>query len=167
MRRIFAAIAALTWISSCSSRSSGPEPVAVEAPPQTDAPEQTDPDVASESASSTTSGESDQVCTGSPSQELIQALSERAASTQPCFDRALRENPKLEGRMQLKVRIEPDGSVSLASVIADEVDSQTLRDCVLLVFQQPVGARPTGGCLDAVVPLNFRRKAETEPDGGT
>ena len=108
----------------------------------------------------------DRACAGSPTPELIEAVQKRAEQTQGCFDRALRENPKLAGRMRVTVRIERDGRVSAATVTADEIEDATLRHCVIRVFLQPIGVSPEGGCLDAVVPLNFQPRYEEQADGG-
>ncbi|WP_231758188.1 TonB family protein [Microbulbifer elongatus] len=42
------------------------------------------------------------------------------------YNRELRNNPALQGKMVLKITIEPDGTVSLASVESSDMDSPTL-----------------------------------------
>jgi len=42
------------------------------------------------------------------------------------YNRELRNNPALQGKMVLKITIEPDGSVSLAQVESSDMDSPTL-----------------------------------------
>jgi len=60
--------------------------------------------------------------------EEIQIVFDRyKASLYRIYNRELRNNPALQGKMVLKITIEPDGTVSLAQVESSDMDSPTLN----------------------------------------
>ncbi len=60
--------------------------------------------------------------------EEIQIVFDRYKATlYRIYNRELRENPALQGKMVLKITIEPDGSVSMAKVESSDMDSPTLN----------------------------------------
>ena len=153
-------VAVLVGLQAC-----GAQPKAAAAPAIVEAAEAPEASSAPQTISAD-ADRGDKACAGSPTPELIEAVQEHAEQTRACFDSALRENPKLAGRMRVTIRIERDGRVSAATVTADEIEDGTLRECVIRVFLQPIGVSPEGGCLDAVVPLNFQPRYEEQADGG-
>lgn len=64
--------------------------------------------------------------------EEIQIVFDRyKASLYRIYNRELRNNPALQGKMVLKITIEPDGSVSLAQVESSDMDSPTLNSKIV------------------------------------
>lgn len=94
-------------------------------------------------------------CNGSASPGLTSALSARAASSRACYERALRTNETLQGKMVVKVRVDSNGRVCSAGVAEDGVGSQEVSSCVLGNFRGVKLPPPTGGCLDVNVPMSF------------
>lgn len=94
-------------------------------------------------------------CTGSASAGLSSALSARAASSRACYERALRTNETIQGKLVVTVRVDPNGRVCSARVSEDGVGSQEVSSCVLGNFRGVKLPPPTGGCLDVNVPMSF------------
>lgn len=65
---------------------------------------------------------------GSRSEESIRAiLDQNKASLYAIYNRALREDPSLQGRVTFKLVIEPDGSVSSCSVVSSALNNSGLE----------------------------------------
>jgi hypothetical protein len=94
-------------------------------------------------------------CSGSANNAITSALSARAGSARPCYERALRVNSALQGKLTVNVRIDPQGNVCNASVIEDAIHSVEVSNCVMGMFRSAKFPPPNGGCLDARVPLSF------------
>jgi hypothetical protein len=94
-------------------------------------------------------------CTGSSNNAIVSALSARAGAARPCYERALRVNSALQGKLTVNVRIDPQGNVCNASVLEDAIHSIEVSNCVMGMFRSAKFPPPTGGCVDAKVPLSF------------
>lgn len=94
-------------------------------------------------------------CNGSASAGLSSALSARAASSRTCYERALRTNESLQGKMVVQVRVDANGRVCSARVAEDGVGSQEVSSCVLGSFRGAKLPPPTAGCIDVNVPMSF------------
>ena len=94
-------------------------------------------------------------CTGTTNSAITQALSARAGSARPCYERALRVNSGLQGKLTVNVRVDPQGNVCSASVIEDAIHSVEVSNCVMGMFRSAKFPPPTGGCVDARIPLSF------------
>jgi len=97
-------------------------------------------------------------CTGQATGNFRAQLSAKAAQARPCYERALRQNSHLQGRMKVSLRVGPNGSVCSASVTLNEVGDPGVATCVLQMFRSSTFAAPQGGCVDAEVPLRFEPK---------
>ncbi len=94
-------------------------------------------------------------CTGSSNNAIVSALNARAGAARPCYERALRVNSALQGKLTVNVRIDPQGNVCNASVLEDAIHSIEVSNCVMGMFRSAKFPPPTGGCVDAKVPLSF------------
>ena len=94
-------------------------------------------------------------CQGTSNNAIISALSARAGSARPCYERALRVNSTLTGKLTVNVRIDPQGNVCNASVVEDAIHSAEVSNGVMGMFRSAKFPPPSGGCLDAKVPLSF------------
>lgn len=64
---------------------------------------------------------------GNRSEEMIRAvLDQNKASLYSIYNRALREDPSLQGKVTFKLVIEPDGSVSSCSIVSSELSDSSL-----------------------------------------
>lgn len=98
-------------------------------------------------------------CKGSVSVELQSALRAKAGAARTCYERALRQNAMLQGRMTVSVRVSPEGNTCGASVVSDGLGDPAVSSCVARVMRSGSLPAPTGGCVDVQVPLSFVSKS--------
>jgi hypothetical protein len=94
-------------------------------------------------------------CGGSGNTALNTAISSRAGAARPCYERALRLNSALQGKLMVSVRVDPQGNVCGTSVNQDGIHSPEVTNCVLGMFRSAKFPAPTGGCVEVQVPLSF------------
>jgi TonB family protein len=94
-------------------------------------------------------------CGGAINNALSSAVSARAGAARPCYERALRVNSALQGKLTVSVRVDPQGNVCSASITQDAVHSPEVSNCVTGMFRSAKFPPPTGGCMDVNIPLNF------------
>jgi outer membrane biosynthesis protein TonB len=97
-------------------------------------------------------------CGGSSNNAMASALSARAGSARPCYERALRVNSNLQGKLMLTVRVDPQGNVCSAAITQDAIHSPEVSNCVTGMFRSAKFPPPTGGCIDVNLPLSFAPK---------
>jgi hypothetical protein len=97
-------------------------------------------------------------CKGEAPGNLRATLSAKGAQARGCYERALRQNNMLQGRMKIGLRIGPNGSVCSANVTVNELGDPGVASCVLSMFRSSTFPSPQGGCVDAEVPLKFEPK---------
>lgn len=97
-------------------------------------------------------------CDGKEAPQLRAVLSGKAAQARGCYERALRQNPTLEGRLAVAMRIGLQGQVCRASVISDGLGDPAVTTCVLQNLRGMVYPAPKGGCVDVQLPMNFVSK---------
>jgi len=97
-------------------------------------------------------------CKGTDPGGIRGQLSGKAAAARGCYERALRQNAMLQGRMKVAVKVGPSGSVCNASVTQNDVGDPGIATCVLQIFRTATFAAPQGGCIDFEVPLRFEPK---------
>ena len=99
-------------------------------------------------------------CTGKVTGTLQSALRGRAGQARRCYERALRLNPSLQGRLTVNVTVGSNGSVCSAGIGSNSLGDQSVAMCVVGSFQ---GARlppPQGGCVNAAVAVKFVPKSK-------
>lgn len=97
-------------------------------------------------------------CAGKMTPALQSALASRGAMARSCYNTALRNNPNLEGKMTMSVRLSPSGAVCSAYVSSNSLGDQSVAGCVSAKFRAGNFPPPDGGCINANVPLNFTAK---------
>ena len=97
-------------------------------------------------------------CSGKVTGVLTSALHAKARQGRGCYERALRQNPMLEGRMSIRVRVGQLGQICSARVASDTVRDPTVSSCVLQLFRGATFPPPNKGCVDVRVPLSFVTK---------
>ncbi len=97
----------------------------------------------------------DGACNGKESPELISAMRARGGQSRSCYERALISNGSLHGKMLVNVRIGPAGDVCSASLASDTLGDPSVTSCVLQRIRSGRFPKPTGGCVDTALPLNF------------
>ncbi len=95
-------------------------------------------------------------CSGASTSELETALAFRAKQAHRCYDAALANDSTLKGRVGISVRVASTGQVCSATVASNEMGSPSVAACVANMFRQSGHfPAPTGGCVDATVPISF------------
>ncbi len=82
------------------------------------------------------------------------AIRSRSLQFRNCYERRLKVNQTLTGRVQLQVRIGRDGNVSGVRTGGSLRDAQVLS-CVRSTAQRIRFPRPRGGCAVVAVPFDF------------
>jgi hypothetical protein len=94
-------------------------------------------------------------CTGSATAELQSALRAKAGLARSCYERALRQNAMLEGRMTVAVRVGPQGRICGANVVSNGLGDPAVAHCVAGILRSGSLPAPSGGCVDVQVPMSF------------
>lgn len=97
-------------------------------------------------------------CKGTASGALQSALASKAGASRGCYERALRQNATLAGKLVISVRIGPQGQVCSAGVASNGLGDPGVASCVVSMFRSASFPAPQGGCVDAQVPMNFVTK---------
>lgn len=95
-------------------------------------------------------------CSGSiPAAAAQAALAERNLEFRNCYERRLKVNNTLEGRVSVRMRVARSGAVDAVQVGGSLHDTQVLS-CVRNIAQHTHFPAPTGGsCAVVAVPFNF------------
>lgn len=93
-------------------------------------------------------------CTGDSAMTRA-GLSGKAGQARGCYERALRNNNTLSGRLTMSVRVGPQGQVCSANVASNTLGDPGVASCVAQMFRSSSFPPPQGGCMDAQVPMNF------------
>jgi hypothetical protein len=103
-------------------------------------------------------------CGGSLPPALMAELRAIAGQTRACYDRALKTNPELEGRLAVALRVLEDGRACPAELADDSLNGDNeFERCLVDTFARAYPA-PREGCVNTVVPLNFKIR---QSDAGT
>ena len=79
------------------------------------------------------------------------------AGLRRCYERSLKTNPVLEGKLQIALTIAPDGRVSDAHVAQTTLDDGELPACILGVIRKlRFGPDPAGESRSVLLPFQFR-----------
>jgi outer membrane biosynthesis protein TonB len=97
-------------------------------------------------------------CKGTVPSALNAALGAKGGAARGCYERALRQNSMLQGKIMVGVRVGAQGQVCSANVVSNTVDSG-VGSCVAGIFKTSSFPPPNGGCVDVQVPLNFVPKS--------
>ncbi len=98
------------------------------------------------------------VCKGDAPAALRGALAGAAGSVRGCYERALRQNQMLQGKLMVSVKIGAQGNACGASLASDTLGDGAVASCVLQKFRSGTFPAPIGGCVDVQVPINFTPK---------
>lgn len=94
-------------------------------------------------------------CKGNATAQIKSALRARAGQARGCYNRALRLNATLQGKLTVAVRISPTGSVCSASITNNSLGDASVAACVVQMFRSASFPAPQGGCVDTAIPMNF------------
>ena len=94
-------------------------------------------------------------CNGTVTGNLGSALRAKGGQARGCYERALRLNPTLTGRVMVAVTIGAQGQVCSASVTQNSLGDASVASCITQRFRSGTFPPPKGGCVNTQVPLNF------------
>jgi outer membrane biosynthesis protein TonB len=97
-------------------------------------------------------------CNGSASAQLRSALAGRGGQARGCYERVLRNNTGIEGRLLVSVTVGTQGQVCSARVTDQGLGDPAVANCVQRMFLSGTFPPPSGGCVNVDVPLNFVQK---------
>ena len=76
--------------------------------------------------------------------EIAAVIDGRRTAIRYCYEKQLLKNPKMEGRVDLEFRIDPDGRVKQARVVNSDLDSKAVELCILKIVEGLRFAAPKG-----------------------
>lgn len=94
-------------------------------------------------------------CKGTATAQLQSALGAKGGQARGCYERALRINPTLEGRLMVSARVGAQGQMCSANVTQNSLGDPGVASCITQMFRSGKFPAPAGGCVDVNVPLNF------------
>jgi hypothetical protein len=94
-------------------------------------------------------------CKGTAGAALQSALAAKAGAARGCYERGLRQNATLQGKLVVSVRVGPGGQVCSAGVASNSLGDPGVASCVVGLFRSASFPAPEGGCVDTQVPMNF------------
>jgi len=97
-------------------------------------------------------------CQGAETPALVSKIRATAGQARNCYNRALRLNAGLEGKMTASVRVGPSGTACQVNIVGDTLNDAGVRSCVTQMFRSTPYPAPQGGCVQIDVPLNFVAK---------
>lgn len=127
-------------------------------PPPEDEQEKKEPEEQKKTTSGKGSGGCAGECQGKETSALLSTLRSTATQARTCYNRALRVNEGLEGKMTARVRVSPKGAACGVSIVGDTLGDAGVKSCVSQMFATASYPAPTGGCVEVAVPLNFVAK---------
>lgn len=95
---------------------------------------------------------------------IARAMGSYSTQVRRCYDRRLKRMPTLRDRLELRITIGTDGTVTNATLRGDGHDAE-VSDCVLTVARRWTFQAPQGGPVTVSVPFNFAPRGH-EPDAG-
>jgi hypothetical protein len=93
-----------------------------------------------------------------PAADLQKVFRKYSGQTQKCYERALKKNPNLAGRVLLELTIDPDGSVAAASAQGDTLRSNEVNSCLEELASGWSFPSPSGGAARVRKPYTFSPK---------
>jgi outer membrane biosynthesis protein TonB len=97
----------------------------------------------------------DEPCRGKETAELLSSLRAKAGQARSCYERALGNNGALAGKLEVALRVGANGAACSASIANDTLGDAAVKSCALARFRGGKYPKPTGGCVDVSVPMNF------------
>jgi TonB family protein len=88
--------------------------------------------------------------------EVRRVINSRLAAIKMCYERQLRRNPTLEGRVTIQFTISGSGTVSSASATENTLGDAEVANCVASTFRRFRFTAPEGGSVTYSFPFVFQ-----------
>ena len=86
--------------------------------------------------------------------EVAKVVNRRLGAIKGCYERALRKNPNLEGKITIRFTIAGSGKVSTARATTNEL-TPDVSNCIVGAFKRFRFPQPDGGSLTVEYPFLF------------
>lgn len=116
------------------------------------------PDASTKTAGAVGASPCSLTCSGTASGALQSEVQGIAGRSRGCYERALRQNAQIQGRMTVALKVDAAGNVCGASAVNDTLGAPEVSSCVTGMFRGKKFSPPTGGCANITIPLNFAPK---------
>jgi TonB family protein len=90
------------------------------------------------------------------SAEVNKVVKSRLTAIKMCYEKALKQNPTLEGKLSVQFTIGTSGRVTSASIKADTLGNPDVASCVLDKVKTFAFSKPEGGSVEYVFPFVFK-----------
>ena len=88
-----------------------------------------------------------------PKEVIAKVIKQNLGGVRHCYEKELAKNPKLEGKITMKIVIAPEGTVrSSEDISSSAFPSKAVSDCVVARFKAMVFPKPKGG---GIVIVNY------------
>jgi hypothetical protein len=106
-------------------------------------------------------------CDGNLSPAAVAELRVTASKARDCYERELKENNQLQGKMIVRLRLALGRAPCEIHIEQNTLAaSESFAPCVIERLRE-TSARPDSGCVDLALPLTFvRQEVDTPPDNG-
>jgi len=88
--------------------------------------------------------------------EVNRVVKSRLAAIKMCYEKALRQNPTLEGKISVRFTIGTSGRVTKASVESNTIGNPEVADCVISKVKSFAFSKPEGGEVEYIFPFVFK-----------
>ena len=87
--------------------------------------------------------------------ELRKVFNVHAGAMRKCYERQLKRNPRLEGKVRLEIVIRSSGQVGSAKVNGISLDNRQVNDCMVRQARTMKFPKPDGGAARVTMPYTF------------
>jgi TonB family protein len=88
--------------------------------------------------------------------EVNKVVKSRLTAIKMCYEKALKKNPTLEGKLSVRFTIGTSGRVTSASVSSDTLGDPEVSSCVISKVKTFAFSKPEGGSVEYVFPFVFK-----------
>ena len=101
-----------------------------------------------------------------PDADLAKSLVDATPAMDQCYAKGLEKNPDLEGRMAVKVQIDPSGKVTNVGLADSKVSDKDTTGCILQALREMHAPKNAGPLVSVLLPLELTTLTATAPIGG-
>ena len=89
---------------------------------------------------------------------IARKISARRKAIQKCYEKELKKNDKLAGKLRLLITIGPKGRVKEVEVTQNTTNDRDVQKCVVRIFKRTRFPKPDGGSVQTEIPILFSAK---------
>jgi TonB family protein len=86
---------------------------------------------------------------------VARVVRSRMRMVEDCYQRELKRNPQLQGRVEIELTIDAEGSVQNVRVAANATGSPEVAECIVSRIQRWKFPKPAGGSVTVTFPFLF------------